>query len=146
MTALRDKLFALRAHRGENLEVRGATEALTTVKHQLREWIETQLPSLNPHHDRVAFARELNQKLRQAQLFDGPPIAAADVDGERLLGLLDEVEIGYLGLFLTIKTRVRRATPLAVRATRRRTHPAERSGSCRWEDLPAWCARSRGIA
>lgn len=47
---------------------RGATPALTDVKHTLRDWIESRLPEFRNRDDVRVFAHELNAEMRSANL------------------------------------------------------------------------------
>ena len=46
LAAIRALLLPMRANQLANLKSRGATSSLTTVKHQLRDWIESRLSVL----------------------------------------------------------------------------------------------------
>src|SRR5207244_8472424 len=57
------------ARRGQpDVEPRGATEQLTVVKHQLRDWFESRLAGFGQHGDEGEFERKLNAELREAGL------------------------------------------------------------------------------
>src|ERR1700678_2783206 len=66
---LRGMLVPMRDRPLEHLESRGATPQLTVVKHKLREWVESRLPSLVQGGDLAPLAEELNRELKQAGLF-----------------------------------------------------------------------------
>jgi len=48
--------------------LRGATPHLTAVKHQLRDWVESRLPTFKPGGDEGALQRQLSAELRAAGL------------------------------------------------------------------------------
>lgn len=91
---------------------RGATPALTTVKHSLRNWIESRLDELDEHADAAAFAAQLNEALRQADLLceekaAGAPDRCAPKDGQRNgIGFLDSIRLErqQAGSILVLRT------------------------------------------
>jgi hypothetical protein len=52
-------------------EGRGATPALTTVKHELRDWFEARLSTFGEEDDEQALIARLNEALRVSDLFCG---------------------------------------------------------------------------
>lgn len=78
LAAIRALLLPMRANQLANLKSRGATPALTTVKHQLRDWIESRLSVLRFNGSRwnpnpVVLQEQLNDELSRAELFCGSP-------------------------------------------------------------------------
>ncbi len=71
--AIRSLLLPMRAAKSGDLKARGATPVFTTVKHQLRDWIESRLSVLTwngaqwrPHL--AVLQEQLNDELRRADL------------------------------------------------------------------------------
>ena len=60
-------LQQLRSGFDTHRETLGATEALTTVKHGLRDWVESQLMAAPQSVDTRAFAEALHVALRDGQ-------------------------------------------------------------------------------
>lgn len=56
-------LPALRQHRGEHRETRGATADLTKIKHLIRDWVETRLAGVNTSFDEDRFNREIQEAM-----------------------------------------------------------------------------------
>ncbi len=87
---------------------RGATPALTEVKHKLRDWIEGKLHEFRHPEDVRAFAHELNAEILSAKLScppweSGPPPKDCPVEGGP--GLLREIKLVF-GEMLVVTTRV----------------------------------------
>ncbi len=90
-------LAKLRSHAVEaNVEMPTAGQDLTVAKHQLRDWIETKLGSLQDFDRAKAFTVRINDALKTA----GP------VDGQNLLGTLGEVRVSHELGILTLTTAV----------------------------------------
>lgn len=68
LDALRKTLLPMRG-RAATAEGRGFPE-LTTVKHQLRDWVESRLAMLAPDGNRDEFERQLNRGLDEVSLPD----------------------------------------------------------------------------
>jgi hypothetical protein len=73
LDAIRALLLPMRTAGTQNLGARGATPALTTVKHELRDWIESRLSVLQWNGERwnpnpVVLQEQLNDELRSAGL------------------------------------------------------------------------------
>jgi hypothetical protein len=66
---LRASLVSLRDKPMDSKGPRGATPRLTVVKHELRDWAESQMRSLTERGDQDDFQRRLNSDLRAAGLF-----------------------------------------------------------------------------
>src|SRR5437870_3357702 len=64
---LRPVLQQLRSGFDAHRETLGATEALTTVKHGLRDWVESRLGAAPQNVDTRAFAEALHVALRDGQ-------------------------------------------------------------------------------
>jgi hypothetical protein len=85
---------------------RGATPALTTAKHQLRDWIESRLAMLSERGDEGELARQLNSDLRAADLdcvYEPGPRACPD---GFLLGYAAPVTLERQRAFLVVRTGV----------------------------------------
>ncbi len=65
---IRALLEPMRARPLDGTSARGATPALTDVKHKLRDWIEKRLHEFRDRDETRAFARALNVELRDAKL------------------------------------------------------------------------------
>ena len=63
LSELQGVLVPMRKIPAAHLRLRGATPALTTIKHKLRDWMETHLSALEPNGDAEALARQLNDEL-----------------------------------------------------------------------------------
>jgi hypothetical protein len=68
LTELDVLLSPMRVERHDDAQTRGATPALTTVKHKLRDWIEERLAALDEKGDLPAWTVEVNGALRSADL------------------------------------------------------------------------------
>lgn len=69
LAELRGLLVPMRASTDTDPKTRGATPALMTVKHRLRDWIEPRLAALEENGDEQALAVHLNDELSSAGLF-----------------------------------------------------------------------------
>jgi len=88
-------------------DARGATPALTSVKHQLRDWIEFQLADLQWKDGRwtanpTVLQEQLNDELNRADLFC-PQNATC---WENRLGYLDRVVLEIQSGFLVVRTSI----------------------------------------
>jgi hypothetical protein len=108
---IRTLLLPMRTNGLENLRVRGATPALTTVKHLLRDWIESRVSALqwngvrwNP--DPVVLQEQLNDELNRAKLI---------CNSQLKIPCPEQSGLGFLGpvvldikreSFLIVRTRV----------------------------------------
>lgn len=100
LAALHATLVELRGHIPDpDAEMLGATPQLTVAKHQLREWIETQLASLEDAGDTKAFAVRINQALKGVS-------AGGPEEDQNLLGSLSEVRLGSEGGLLIVTSGV----------------------------------------
>ena len=85
---------------------RGATPALTTAKHQLRDWIESRLAAAPNRGGKYRLQRQLNSDLRAAGLtcdYEPGPQACPDWF---LLGYAGQVTVRRQRGFLVVTTRV----------------------------------------
>jgi hypothetical protein len=98
LAALHATLLKLRAA-GPNYETNGASPELTVAKHQLRDWIETQLAPLDNAVDEKALSDRINHELSAVNV-------AGEKDDQNLLGSLDEVRISRESGPLIITTGV----------------------------------------
>src|SRR5580658_1847666 len=88
-------------------KARGATPALTNVKHQLREWIEFRLAGMQWKDGRwtpnpAVLQEQLNDELSRAGLFCEEASC-----GQNLLGYLGRVVIDIQSGFLVVRTSIR---------------------------------------
>lgn len=77
----------------------GGTPELTTAKHQLREWVETQLQSLKDTSDTQALSNKVNQALEKVNV-------APSADSQNLLGSLGNVVFSAESGLLIVTTAV----------------------------------------
>ena len=95
MTVLRTTLRQLRDQFEAHQATLGATAELGTAKHQLRDWIESQLAGTGSDIDTRAFAQTLHVALRDADLL-------CNGCDENVLGYVDDVRISRQGEFLIV--------------------------------------------
>src|SRR5579871_1159786 len=79
LEALRQILVPMRPKYSEpaSSDTRDATPQFTVAKHQLRDWIESQLPPWDESFDPVSFAATLNHELKAKGL-----MVASGCDGD----------------------------------------------------------------
>src|SRR5579871_789495 len=82
----------------EFIEVSGARPELTTAKHQLRDWIETQLAAFKSQDDWAAFSRRINEALK--------PVQVEAEDDQNFLGTLGDVRVRFESQLLIVTTSV----------------------------------------
>ena len=99
LAALHSTLVSLRTHTDATLETAGASPELTVAKHQLRDWIETQLRTWNDVAELEAFSNQINEKLKKVD-------APGSGDDENLLGSVGEVRVSSEAGILIITTGV----------------------------------------
>ena len=100
---LRPVLQQLRSGFDAHRDTLGATEAMTTVKHGLRDWVESQLTTAPQSVDTRAFAETLHVARRDGQFL------CLDLVGDcqtKPLGFVDDVRVYRAGEFLSIVTAV----------------------------------------
>jgi hypothetical protein len=100
---LRPVLQQLRSGFDTHRETLGATEGMTTVKHGVRDWVESQLMAAPQSVDTRAFAAALHVALRDGQFL------CLDFAGEcatNYLGYVDDVRVDHAGEFLSVVTAV----------------------------------------
>ena len=105
LAAIQELLSPLRG--AAQTDTRGATAALTDVKHQLRDWIEGRLAAMQFNAGRwtpdpAVLQEQLNDELDRAGLFC-PANAAC---GENPLGYLHRVGLKIQSGFLIVRTSV----------------------------------------
>jgi hypothetical protein len=110
LDAIRGLLSPMRTNPLDHLETRGATPVLTTVKHQLRDWIETRLSVLqwNGHRwtpNPVVLQEQLNDELSRAELFCGATSKPPCPDWSEI-GFLGPVILDMKPGFLVVRTAV----------------------------------------
>jgi len=93
LSAIRDLLVPMRKSHEPNFKIRGATPALTMVKHELIGWIESKLPEMRWEGGRwrpdpVVLQERLNDELDRAGLF---------CDSAQSVPCPDRGELGFLG-------------------------------------------------
>jgi len=98
LAALHATLVELRSQ-APDPETMGASEKLTVVKHQLRDWIEGQLAGLEDEEDTKAFEVHMNQALEVVG-------AGGSSDDQNLLGSIGEVRFSSEGGLLVVITGV----------------------------------------
>ncbi|HUO93107.1 MAG TPA: hypothetical protein VMU22_09305, partial [Rhizomicrobium sp.] len=102
------KLVAMRGTHPATNEY-GAGPELIPIKHQIRLWIESELPKLGEHGDVDRLAKDLNQKLSSAGLMCGDPSAQKCTSGDNFepRGFVDDVHLSYLNSrYLLVRTNV----------------------------------------
>jgi hypothetical protein len=100
LDALHATLVKLHAHAREATPMEpGGSPELTIAKHQLRDWIETQLASLKDDGDEKAFAARINRTLQAVSV-------KGAADDQNLLGSLGEVHVRREGDLLVVATAV----------------------------------------
>jgi hypothetical protein len=100
LDGLRAALEALRPQLQQHRDTRGATPALTVVKHSLRDWTESRLTSFGQTGDEDALNRELQVALLNAGLLCPNGCMSTS------LGYVDQVRVHHQGEFLTVQTSV----------------------------------------
>ena len=108
LTTLHEALVPLRAQPLARPEVRGATAQFTTVKHQLRDWVESRLADFPQRGSESAFTQELNAALLKAELTcstnrGGP---GEYCSGESFIGYLGALRVLRQQEFLIVETGV----------------------------------------
>jgi hypothetical protein len=99
LEALHATLVSLHSQAAEtNVDTRGATPELTVAKHQLRDWIESQLSSLKDLDDTKALSDRINQALTPVSIAGPRGNQGAD---QNLLGTLGEIRFsGKAGMLI----------------------------------------------
>ncbi len=100
LDGLRAALEALRPQLQQHRDTRGATPALTVVKHRLRDWAESRLASFGQTGDEDALNRQLQVALLNAGLLCPNGCMSTS------LGYVDQVRVHHQGEFLTVQTSV----------------------------------------
>lgn len=100
LDALHATLVTLHAHAAEaTIKNSGARPELTAAKHQLRDWIETQLGSLKDIEHKDSLAIQINKALDAVQASD-------PTGGDNLLGALGDVRLTNESGLLIVTTGV----------------------------------------
>jgi hypothetical protein len=102
LTALRSTLEGMRLNAKTDLRSRGNPQ-FTVAKHQLRDWIESQLTPWQSNWDAKALEQQLNSALKKAAVFCDSNAPCAD--DQNSTGYLGDIEIRFDGL-LRLKTRL----------------------------------------
>src|SRR2546421_5307580 len=103
LATIKSTLMSLRDNYDDHRQTKGAAPELTIAKHQLREWVESQLAIFSQTGDPRDFAQHLRDQVDAAQLY------CVDEDQdcfENALGFLDDIEVTREGEFLIVKTAV----------------------------------------
>jgi hypothetical protein len=108
LDALRTTLVAMRGKPPDSGGLRGATPQLTVAKHQLRDWVESQLKGFPRDGDEGELQRKLNPQLRDAGLFCGEDAADRNPcpDLWTLNGFLSDLTLRRSGVFLILQTGI----------------------------------------
>ncbi|HEY2380468.1 MAG TPA: hypothetical protein VGK48_04730 [Terriglobia bacterium] len=99
LTTVRTTLRGLAAQLDEHRPTFGATADLTAAKHQLRDWIESELAGQNPQIDSGAFSQKLRAALGDADLLCNDCTVSVNY-----LGYVDDVRVMRRGDFLVVVT------------------------------------------
>jgi len=99
LEALHTTLQSLHDQAGTYALNRGGGPNLTLAKHQLRDWIDTQLGLLEKQGDESSIADKINKALEAVSV--APP-----KDDENSLGSLGQVDLAWESGFLMVTTRV----------------------------------------
>jgi len=102
LTALGRTLLAVRQFAASHPGIRGGIPELTTIKHQLSNWIESRLASFPQKGDPAAFSDQMLKDLSDAALFCDDPTDCTS----NAFGYLDQVQIKGDHGFLIITTAV----------------------------------------
>ena len=101
LDALRQTLAEKAPNSTTTKAARGATLALTTAKHQLRDWIESQLHELPQDGDEGLLKRKINSELRASGLLCAK---TQSCDDSGLSNLLGDVTLRRQSPFLVLQT------------------------------------------
>jgi hypothetical protein len=102
LAAVRNTVLGMRKYADDHSEVRGGIPQVTTAKHQLIQWIESQLASFPQNGNTDTLTETLHQGLTGAKLF-----CNNDVDClPTALGFVDEIQITRQGPYLIAETAV----------------------------------------
>jgi len=102
LAAIRKTVLDIRKYANDHQQVRGGIPQITTVKHELRDWIEAYLASFPQDGDAPTLLRSLHDSMRDAGLF-----CNSDTDCfPTSLGFLDETQIERRGELLIAETAV----------------------------------------
>jgi len=101
LAGLRPVLEKLRDHLEEHRLTFGATSELTAAKHQLRDWVESQMAGLPKDPDTRAFAETLHAALGKAGLLCTDLVDQCDWN---FLGYVDDVRVSRADDLLVVVT------------------------------------------
>jgi hypothetical protein len=87
LEAIRQTQTKLIAMRGQNEDVQGANPELTILKHQIRDWVESQIAKLNADSDLTQASAKIDSDLDRVKL--------GSDDGEPRLGGIDSVSLEH---------------------------------------------------
>jgi hypothetical protein len=99
-------LLPMREHPGDHAETRGATVVFDSIKHRLRDYVESNLKALRSEAEVQAFKQSLNEELKSAGLlgYNEPPPGFGPF--YELVGFLAEIDLRLERGFLVFKTGV----------------------------------------
>ena len=107
LAVLRSALAEQRAVKPEQMTAaRGATPKLTTIKHDLRDWVDDHLSHVQSDVDERALAGKLNTELRASNLVCGWTDPDPSCPDQIQLGYLGRIELRRTGGLLAAITRV----------------------------------------
>ena len=99
LAALHETLQSLHAQAGSSAADRGGGPKLTLAKHQLRDWIESQLGPIEKRGDETEVSERMNKMLKKVSI-------APSKDDQNLLGSLGEVSLRWEQGLLVVITRM----------------------------------------
>ncbi len=102
LASLSETLLSLRQYARSHAGVHGGLPAVTTAKHQLRDWIESRLKAFPEKGDEGAMANDLLDAIGKAKLFCDDPSDCIP----NALGFLDQIQIKRESGFLIVATAV----------------------------------------
>ncbi len=100
LDSMRSELIALRSHAEDSPETRGATPALTAIKHHLRDWVEQQLQDIPQESPAEALNARIHSAVQDAGLFCDERCFPS------YLGYLDEIQVSREAEYVIVQTAV----------------------------------------
>ncbi len=110
LAEIRTMLQQVRAEAAQHSETRGASPEFTTVKHQLRDWIEAQLARLTSDSDeleKTELVTKINDALKEAHLLCATE-PECSTNEQTSLGFLGDIKIDLrqMDSFLVLQTAI----------------------------------------
>jgi hypothetical protein len=99
-------LSPMRGEKAREAGPRGASLQLTSVKHELRDWIESRMKPFDRLGDAAKLTSDVNSELRRAGLLCGWDGTEAPCPDWWELGYLSRIEFRRVGAFLVLITHV----------------------------------------